>query len=56
MLALFLYQHKKLSLGKACELGGISQWEFSERNQKLGIAVDYTEDDLKEDLDRMRHV
>ena len=30
MLALFLYEHKHLSLGKACEIGKMSYWEFAD--------------------------
>ena len=31
MFAIFLYEHKKISLSKACEIGGMSQWEFFEQ-------------------------
>lgn len=53
MLALFLYEHKRVSLGKACELAGISYWEFTDLNRKWGILIHYSEDELKEDLTRL---
>lgn len=56
MLALFLYEHKQISLGKACEIGGINQWEFVELNRQLGIEIDYTQDDLLEDMERLSDV
>ena len=56
LLALFLYQHKRLSLGKACELGSMSYWEFADLNRQLGIAFHYSQDDLAEDLTRLSNV
>ena len=56
LLALFLYQHKRLSLGKACELGGMSYWEFADLNRQLGITFHYSQDDLAEDLTRLSNV
>lgn len=56
MLAIFLYEHKRISLGKACELGGMSHWEFAERNRELGITIPYSEEDLKLDLNRLKDV
>ena len=56
ILAFFLYEHKRVSLGKACELGGMSYWEFTERNRDFGIPVVYSEDDLKADLGRLSDV
>lgn len=37
ILALFLYEHRRLSLGKACEFGNMSYWEFADLNARLGI-------------------
>lgn len=54
--AMFLYEHGKLSLGKACELGGISQWEFLEMNKKFGISLNYSEADLQSDLELLKNV
>jgi predicted HTH domain antitoxin len=56
LLALFLYQHGRLSLGKACELGGMSYWEFADLNRQLGIPFHYSQDDLAEDLTRLSNV
>ena len=56
MLALFLYEHKRLSLGKACEIGEMSYWEFADLNRQLGIPFHYSQDDLTEDLKRLSNV
>jgi predicted HTH domain antitoxin len=56
MLTLFLYEHKRVSLGKACELGGMSYWEFAERNRELGITIPYSEEELQTDLGRLSAV
>ena len=56
MLALFLYEHGRISLGKACELGGFNQWEFAEMNRELAIPLTMREEDLKEDLARLADV
>lgn len=53
MFALFLYEHRRVSLGKACELGGINQWEFADLNRQLGIPGQYSNQDLSEDLERL---
>ena len=56
MLALFLYEHQRLSLGKALEMAEISYWEFAELNRQLEIPVRYSQQDLEEDLNRLAHV
>ena len=56
MLALFLYEHQRLSLGKALEMAEISYWEFVELNRQLGISIRYSQQDLEEDLNRLAHV
>lgn len=56
MVALFLYEHKRISLGKACEIGGLSLWEFLALNRQLGIDLHYSIDDLQEDLERLTDV
>ncbi len=50
ILALFLYEHGRISLGKACELGGFNQWEFAEMNREPAIPLTMREEDLKEDM------
>jgi predicted HTH domain antitoxin len=52
-LAPFLYEHGRLSLGKACELGNMSYWEFADLTNRLGIAVHYSEENLVRDRDRL---
>ena len=56
MLALFLYEHQRLSLGKALEIAELSYWEFAELNHQLGISIRYSQQDLEEDLNRLAHV
>jgi len=56
MLALFLYEHQRLSLGKALEIAEMSYWEFAELNRQLGIPIRYSQQDLEEDLNRLAHV
>ena len=56
MLALFLYEHKRISLGKACEIGELTYWEFADLNRQLGIPLHYSQEDLNEDMARMAHV
>lgn len=55
LVALFLYEHQRISLGKACELGGISQWEFAELNRQFAIPVHYSPEDLTEDMEKLAH-
>lgn len=56
MLALFLYGHKRISLGKVCEIGDMSYWEFVDLNRQLGISFHYSQADLAEDLTRLSNV
>jgi len=56
MLALFLFEHKHLSLGKACDLGNMSYWEFADMNSRLGIPFNYGEEDFAADRDRLANV
>ena len=56
MVALFLYEHQRISLSKACEIGGFTLWEFFELNRQLAIDLPYTADDLQDDLARLAHV
>jgi predicted HTH domain antitoxin len=56
MFAMFLYEHKRISLSKACEIGGTSQWDFFEANRQLKIPIHYTQDDLKKDMERLSGV
>jgi len=56
MVAVFLYEHKRISLSKACEAGGMSQWEFFEMNKHLGISLHYSESDFTTDLKKLSNV
>ena len=56
MLALFLYEHGKLSFGKACEWGQMSQWEFMDQARVMGVLIDATHDDLTADMDALRRL
>jgi predicted HTH domain antitoxin len=56
IIVLFLYDRGTISLAKACELLGISQWEFFELNKEFGLAVHYDIEDYREDLETLRRV
>ncbi|MFH1699276.1 MAG: UPF0175 family protein [Candidatus Zixiibacteriota bacterium] len=49
-LAVSLYAQKRLSIGKARELAGMSLWEFRQLLASRRIAPHYDADDLKEDI------
>jgi predicted HTH domain antitoxin len=56
IIVLFLYDRGTISLAKACELLGISQWEFFELNKAFGLTVHYDIEDYREDLETLRRV
>jgi len=56
MIALSLYEHGRISLGKACKLGGFTQWDFADMNRSLEIPLRYGIQDLADDLARLRDV
>jgi len=56
IIVLFLYDRGTISLAKACELLGISQWEFFELNKEFGLAAHYDIEDYREDLETLRRV
>ena len=56
MFALFLYEHKRISLSKACEISGMTQWEFFELNSRLGLPIHYTKNNLEKDMERLSNV
>ena len=56
MLALFLYEHGKLSLGKACEWGQMSMWEFMDQAQAMGVSIDGAKDEVNDDLTVLRRL
>jgi predicted HTH domain antitoxin len=56
MFTIFLYEHQRISLSKACELAGMSQWDFFEMNRHLSIPIQYTQNDLALDMEKLRNV
>jgi predicted HTH domain antitoxin len=54
IIVLFLYDRGTISLAKACELLGISQWEFFELNKEFGLVVHYEIEDYWEDAEGIR--
>ena len=53
-LALALYAQRRLSLGKARELAGLSLWEFRHWLGLRRIEVHYDADDLRDDIATLR--
>lgn len=53
-LALTLYAQKRLSLGKARELAGLSLWEFRQWLATRRIEAHYDEEDLQGDMEALR--
>jgi predicted HTH domain antitoxin len=49
-IALSLYAHRRLSIGKARELAGLSLWEFRQLLGTRRIAPHFDRNDLAEDL------
>jgi predicted HTH domain antitoxin len=49
-LAVHLYQRRKLSLGKAKELAGLTVWQFMQLLASRGIAINYDVEEFEEDL------
>ena len=56
MVAIFLYENKRISLSKACEPGGFSQWEFFEMNFRFKIPIFYNKEYLRKDMDKLENV
>jgi predicted HTH domain antitoxin len=56
MVAFEMYRAGKISLGRACELGGLSRIEFFEENKDLKIPLNYDENDLKDDLATLKRL
>ncbi len=55
-LALALYAQRRLSLGKARELAGLSLWEFRQWLGLRRIEAHYDADDLQDDLNTLREM
>jgi len=51
-----LYREEAISFGKACELLGLSKWEFTDLLREKDVPLPYNEVDLEEDLDALRNL
>jgi len=49
ILVLYLYARGNISLAKAAEWLGISQWEFFELNKEWGLPIHYDTEEYRED-------
>ena len=49
-----LYREDRISFGKACELLGITKWEFADLLKEKDVPLPYDEDDLEEDLKALK--
>lgn len=57
VLAIELYREGKLSLGKAAELAGArNKWEMLTILDSNGVPLNYTVEDVEEDLDTLERV
>jgi predicted HTH domain antitoxin len=54
-LAVYLYSQRRLSIGKARELAGMSLWAFRQLLASRQISPHYDELDLAEDMVNLRH-
>lgn len=52
-IACYMYEKKKLSMGKARTLSNLDQISFQKELGKRSIDIHYTEDDLKMELDNL---
>ena len=48
-LALYLFEKRNLSFGKACQLAKMSKWDFLEELGKRRVPLHYGFDEYKED-------
>jgi len=53
-LAVYLYAQRRLAISKACELGGMSLWEFRQLLASRRIPPHYDVADLEDDLSTLR--
>lgn len=52
-IACYMYEKKKLSMGKARTLSNLDQISFQKELGKRSIDIHYNEEDLKVDLDNL---
>ena len=55
-IVLELYREETVSFGKACELLGITKWEFTDLLREKNFALAYNEDDLQDDLQTLKDI
>lgn len=55
-LAVHLYEHGRLSVGKAHELAGLSLWEFRQLLGFRQIPPHFGAEDLEQDLETLRQL
>ena len=55
-IAVYLYTQRRLSIGKARELAGVSLWEFRQLLASRRISPHYDEVDLDEDMTTLREM
>ena len=53
-LALFLYSRSVLTLGKASEFAGITQYEFQQALNAAGVSLSYDEEEFRKDYARIK--
>jgi predicted HTH domain antitoxin len=53
-IACYLYEKKKLSMGKAKELAGLNQLQFQAALAEREIDIHYSITDLQQDLDNLK--
>ncbi|MGD2248506.1 MAG: UPF0175 family protein [Candidatus Methanofastidiosia archaeon] len=51
LIALELFREKKVSLGKASEIAGLSVWEMLSLLREKKVSLIYSEKELEKDLD-----
>jgi len=55
-IVLELYREERISIGKACELLGITKWDFTDLLREKNVPLAYDEDDLEEDLQALKNM
>ena len=53
-IAVYLYAQHRLSMGRACQLAGMSLWQFQHVLAARGIALNITVEDVEKDLATLR--
>ena len=55
-LAIELYRERKVSLGKAAEIAGVSKWEMMEILASKNIPIHYDVEDLEKDIKTLEEI